>query len=122
MSIFQRIHEYKRQLLNILGVVHRYLRIRATPAAQRASTIVPRVVIFGGKAAPGYVRAKAIIKLITSVSNIVNSDATVSDYLKVVFLPNYNVSLAEKIIPGSDISQHISTAGTEASGTSSTAI
>jgi len=113
----KRIHEYKRQLLNILGVVHRYLHIKKMSKSDR-SQVVPRVSIFAGKAAPGYIAAKSIIKLINSVAETVNRDSDIGNLLKVVFLPNYNVSLAEVIIPASDISEHISTAGTEASGTS----
>lgn len=114
----KRIHEYKRQLLNILYVIHRYLTIKDTPAHQRKDSFVPRVVMIGGKAAPGYYSAKIIIELICAVSRVVNSDPEIGDLLKVVFLPNYNVSSAQIIIPGSELSQHISTAGTEASGTS----
>lgn len=114
----KRIHEYKRQLMNILYVVHRYLTIKDTPAHERASKFVPRVVMIGGKAAPGYYTAKVIIELINAVSRIVNSDSDIGDLLKVVFLPNYNVSSAQIIIPASELSEHISTAGTEASGTS----
>lgn len=114
----KRIHEYKRQLMNILYVVHRYLTILDTPQDQRRSKFVPRVVCIGGKAAPGYHNAKAIIKLITAVQYKVNNDHSVGDLLKVVFLPNYNVSSAQVIIPAAELSQHISTAGTEASGTS----
>ena len=114
----KRIHEYKRQLMNILYVIHRYLTILDTPAHERRSRFVPRVICIGGKAAPGYHNAKAIIKLITSVSQKVNSDHEVGDLLKVIFLPNYNVSSAQIIIPAAELSQHISTAGTEASGTS----
>ena len=114
----KRIHEYKRQLMNILYVIHRYLAILETPANERASKFVPRVVMIGGKAAPGYHNAKAVIKLVTAVSNKVNNDRSIGDLLKVVFLPNYNVSSAQVIIPAAELSQHISTAGTEASGTS----
>ena len=114
----KRIHEYKRQLMNILYIIYRYLCILDTPQHERASKWVPRVVMIGGKAAPGYHNAKAIIKLITSVSYKVNNDPQIGDLLKVVFLPNYNVSSAQVIIPAAELSQHISTAGTEASGTS----
>jgi len=114
----KRIHEYKRQLMNILCVVHRYLMIKDTPQSERANKFVPRVIMIGGKAAPGYENAKVIIELINRVSNIVNADDDVGDLLKVVFLPNYCVSAAQIIVPGSELSQHISTAGTEASGTS----
>eukprot|EP00727_Mastigamoeba_balamuthi_P010462 m51a1_g6038 putative glycogen phosphorylase 1 (951) ;mRNA; r:156647-160432 len=113
----KRIHEYKRQLLNILGVIHRYLAIKRMSDEQR-SRVVKKVVLFAGKAAPGYDMAKLIIKLINCVAEVVNADKTVGNLLKIVFVPNYNVSFAETIIPASDISQHISTAGTEASGTS----
>ncbi|ODV85919.1 glycosyltransferase family 35 protein [[Candida] arabinofermentans NRRL YB-2248] len=114
----KRIHEYKRQQMNIFGVIWRYLQIKATPAADRANTWLPKVCIIGGKAAPGYYAAKKIIKLVNAVSTIVNSDPEIGDLLKVVFIPDYNVSKAEIICPASDISEHISTAGTEASGTS----
>jgi starch phosphorylase len=113
----KRIHEYKRQLLNILSVAWRYRQIKGMSDDERAD-VVPRVIIFAGKAAPGYHIAKLIIKLINMISKKVNDDPDVEDLLKVIFVPNYNVSLAEIIIPASDISQHISTAGTEASGTS----
>ena len=113
----KRIHEYKRQFMNILGVIHRYLRLKKLTPEQRAKE-VPRLVVFAGKSAPGYFIAKLVIKLINSVGEVVNNDPEIGDILKVVFIPNYNVSLAEIIIPASDISQHISTAGTEASGTS----
>lgn len=114
----KRIHEYKRQLLNIIGVVHRYTRIKEAVARGRDADILPRVVIFAGKAPPGYKAAKDIIHLICCVADHINSDDDIKGLLKVVFMPNYNVSLAELIIPASDVSQHISTAGTEASGTS----
>ncbi|KAG7697742.1 hypothetical protein KL929_000203 [Ogataea haglerorum] len=114
----KRIHEYKRQQLNIFGVIWRYLQIKATPKEERAAKWPAKVCIIGGKAAPGYYAAKKIIKLVNAVSDVVNSDPDIGDILKVVFIPDYNVSKAETICPASDISQHISTAGTEASGTS----
>lgn len=104
--------------MNILYVIHRYLTILDTPQGERRGKFVPRVVMIGGKAAPGYHNAKAIIKLITAVSFKVNNDTSVGDLLKVVYLPNYNVSSAQVIIPAAELSQHISTAGMEASGTS----
>ena len=114
----KRIHEYKRQLMNALYCWHRYRYIKRLTPEQRAEKVVPRATIFAGKAAPGYAMAKRIIQFINKLARVVNNDADVSPYFKIVFLPNYCVSLAEIIIPASDISQHISTAGTEASGTS----
>jgi starch phosphorylase len=109
----KRIHEYKRQLLNVLHVIDLYLRMKAEPNGD----FVPRTVIFAGKAAPGYATAKLIIRLIHAVAEKVNSDPTIGLRMRVVFIPNYGVSLAERIVPAADLSEQISTAGTEAAGT-----
>lgn len=112
----KRIHEYKRQLLNLLGIIHRYDCIKNMNGKDRKK-VVPRVCILGGKAAPGYEAAKKIIKLCHAVAEKINNDSDIGDLLKLVYIPDYNVSVAELVIPGADLSQHLSTAGHEASGT-----
>lgn len=110
----KRMHAYKRQLLNMMHIVHAYLAL----IEDGQPPPVPRTYVFAGKAAPGYWEAKQIIKLIHNVGRVINNDARASAWMKVAFLPDYRVSLAEKIIPAADLSEQISTAGTEASGTS----
>ncbi|MFH2202729.1 MAG: glycogen/starch/alpha-glucan phosphorylase [Elusimicrobiota bacterium] len=109
----KRIHEYKRQVMFALYLIHHYLRIKTDPGGD----YTPRTAIFGGKAAPGYGAAKLIIKFINSIAEVINGDPTVSDRLKVIFLEDYRVSLAQRVIPAADLSEQISTAGYEASGT-----
>ncbi|KAL8516329.1 hypothetical protein ACS0TY_014841 [Phlomoides rotata] len=113
----KRIHEYKRQLLNILYAVYRYKKLKEMSPEDRKNTTA-RTIMIGGKAFATYTNAKRIVKLVNDVGAVVNSDPEVNSFLKVVFVPNYNVSVAEVLIPGSELSQHISTAGMEASGTS----
>ncbi len=109
----KRIHEYKRQHLNVLHIIHLYLRLKSDPHLE----IPPRTFIFGGKAAPGYHMAKLIIKLINAVGAVVNRDRTLRDQIKVLFVPNYNVTIGQRIYPVAELSEQISTAGKEASGT-----
>jgi len=109
----KRIHEYKRQLLNALHIIHRYWRI----VEDGDIPLVPRTFIFAGKAAPGYFMAKLIMKLIHSIGEVINSDPRTRDRIRVVFLPDYRVTLAEAIMPAAELSEQISTAGKEASGT-----
>ncbi len=113
----KRIHEYKRQLLNVLHVVSRYQAMLIHPQGIDGRPWVPRTVIFAGKAASSYHAAKSIIRLIHDVGSVINNDQRIGDKLKVVFIPNYGVSVAEIVMPGADLSEQISTAGTEASGT-----
>jgi len=109
----KRIHEYKRQLLNVMHIIHEYLCL----VEEHREPAVPRTYIFGGKAAPGYWQAKQIIKLIHNVGDVIHNDPRAREWMRVVFVPDYRVSLAEKIIPAADLSEQISAAGTEASGT-----
>ncbi|MDI6688228.1 MAG: glycogen/starch/alpha-glucan phosphorylase, partial [Desulfobacterales bacterium] len=109
----KRIHEYKRQLLNVMCIIYQYLRL----IEDKKIPSVPKTYIFAGKAAPEYFMAKLIIKFINNVGKVINNDKRANNYMKVAFIPDYRVSLAEKIIPGADLSEQISTAGMEASGT-----
>jgi starch phosphorylase len=113
----KRIHEYKRQLLNILGIVYRYKKIKQSSPDERR-LLVPKVCIFGGKAFITYYQAKRIVHLIGIVANVINTDPICDNMLKVLFVPNYNVGVAERLIPAADVCHQISTAGLEASGTS----
>ncbi len=109
----KRMHEYKRQLLNAMDIMHQYFELKSNPH----ESFTPRTYIFAGKAAPGYYLAKLIIKLINDIASVVNHDPAMKNRMNVAFLPDYRVSLAERIIPAADLSEQISTAGTEASGT-----
>lgn len=109
----KRLHEYKRQLLNAFSILHLYYEIKEG----RVKNFEPTTFLFGAKSAPGYARAKGIIKFINEIANLVNNDNYVKNYMSVLFVPNYNVSLAEKLVSAADVSVQISTAGTEASGT-----
>ena len=109
----KRIHEYKRQLLNLLETLSRYLAIRREPNREWTQ----RVKIFAGKAAPSYTMAKLIIRLANDIARTVNNDRSIGDRLRVVFVPDYNVSMAQLLVPAADLSEQISTAGMEASGT-----
>ncbi|HRV24557.1 MAG TPA: glycogen/starch/alpha-glucan phosphorylase, partial [Sphaerochaeta sp.] len=111
----KRIHEYKRQLLNVLNILYIYNDLKR--GGEETRDMEPTTFLFGGKAAPGYVNAKLIIKLINNIAQVINADQEVNDRLKVHFLPNYRVTMAEALIPATNLSQQISTAGTEASGT-----
>jgi starch phosphorylase len=113
----KRIHEYKRQLMNVLSIIWRYKQLKAMKPEERKK-VVPRVVMFGGKAASAYDMAKRIIHLAVKVGEVLNHDPETNEYIRLYFLPDYNVSVAETMIPAAELSQHISTAGTEASGTS----
>ena len=115
--MIKRIHKYKRQFMNCLYCIHRYLKIKKMSHEKR-KCLTKRVTFLGGKAPPGYALAKIVIKLINMIANKVNNDGDVNKYYKVVFLPDYKVSSAQIIILAADIPQHISTAGMEASGTS----
>ncbi|WVW79209.1 hypothetical protein I302_101175 [Kwoniella bestiolae CBS 10118] len=117
MTQIKRLHEYKRQTLNLFAVIYRYLRIKKASPEERKK-ITKHTAIFAGKAAPGYYVAKLVIRLINNVARVVNNDPDVGHLLKVVFIPDYSVSIAEVLVPASDVSVQISTAGTEASGTS----